>query len=145
VVHHMPLHGGLRAMADLVRSGGTLFVLSLANNHTPGDWLYSGLGQPFDRILKRRYGFWKHNAPIADPEHSWAGPGDRAGRPARRPLAASPAVALLAHLDQAVSDCDRAGKAHPDLDQGRSAVARRPAGYFDLGVRTRATIELQLS
>jgi hypothetical protein len=72
VVHHVPLADGLAALARLVRPGGTLFVLGLANNRTPGEWLYSGLGVPMHRLLRRRHGLWQHTAPVADPDHTWS-------------------------------------------------------------------------
>ncbi|MEP7021240.1 MAG: class I SAM-dependent methyltransferase [Pseudonocardiales bacterium] len=70
-IHHLDFVPALERMAALLRPGGTLSVVSLANNATVADWLISAAGVPTHRVLALRHGYWQHNAPIADPTMTW--------------------------------------------------------------------------
>ena len=65
-IHHLPFEPALRRMAQLVRPGGRLVVLSLAK-YTPLSWLLGATTIPAHRWSVRRRGFFQHPAPIAAP------------------------------------------------------------------------------
>ncbi len=69
-LHHMSVELGLRRLADLVRPGGWLVVVGVAQNSTPGDLVADGVGFFAHRVLGRRYGYWEHPAPVQEPTMS---------------------------------------------------------------------------
>ncbi|TDD72524.1 class I SAM-dependent methyltransferase [Actinomadura darangshiensis] len=81
-IHHMDFVKGMTAMRDALRPGGSLVVMSLANNKGLRDWAFSGLGVPAHRVHRlrnlRRAG--SPDAPIADPDMTWGEVRDEALR-----------------------------------------------------------------
>ncbi|MFC4050104.1 class I SAM-dependent methyltransferase [Actinomadura syzygii] len=81
-IHHMDFAKGLSAMRDAVAPGGTLVVISLANNKGARDWSYAVAGVPahhFHRLRNRRRA-GSPDAPVADPDMTWSEVRDEALR-----------------------------------------------------------------
>jgi SAM-dependent methyltransferase len=90
-LHHMDLAAALAKMASLVRPGGRVAVVGLADNQTPADWVVSAAGVPLHRWLTYTRGYGEPGAPLKDPGMSWA----EARTVARRVL---PGVRYRRHL-----------------------------------------------
>jgi SAM-dependent methyltransferase len=67
-IHHMDFAAALTKMADLVRPGGRLVVVSIADYDSRVDWALSGVANPGHRYRSWRYGFYDHPAPISGTE-----------------------------------------------------------------------------
>ncbi|GAA4623736.1 class I SAM-dependent methyltransferase [Actinoallomurus vinaceus] len=71
-IHHMDFERTLTRMAELLRPGGTLVVVSLARNRTPLDWVLSGAALPAVKVIDRVRGVGgPAGMPVMDPEMSW--------------------------------------------------------------------------
>src|ERR1700749_126312 len=55
-LHHMDFGEALVKMPRILRPGGRLAVVGLANNGSPADWVIGGAGLPADRYYKRTRG-----------------------------------------------------------------------------------------
>jgi SAM-dependent methyltransferase len=74
VIHHMAFEAAVTRMAGMLRPGGTLVIIGLADNAGPADLAVSGLGLPvswFHRLLKGGRGGPK-GMPIMDSHMTWA-------------------------------------------------------------------------
>jgi SAM-dependent methyltransferase len=65
-IHHMDFEAALAKMTALVRPGGRLVVVSIAEPTNRLDWALSGLAIPAHRYSLWRRGYWDHPAPIRD-------------------------------------------------------------------------------
>jgi SAM-dependent methyltransferase len=70
-IHHMDFDRALTKMASLVRPGGRLVVVSIADYSNRLDWALSGLAIPAHRYSAWRRGYWDHPAPVRDCELSY--------------------------------------------------------------------------
>ena len=70
-IHHLDFAAGLRRMATLLRPGGVLVVVGLANNGSLADRVISLAGVPTHQVLRLRHGYWAHGSPLADPDLTW--------------------------------------------------------------------------
>lgn len=72
-IHHLPeLEAVLRRLADLTSPGGTLVVIGLARETTPGDRLRSLVGVVQHQWFSRTRSYWEHTAPtVWPPPHSF--------------------------------------------------------------------------
>lgn len=64
-IHHMDFAAALAKMARLVRPGGRLVVVSIADYGSRLDWAVSGVGIPGHWLRSHLGGFYDHPAPIA--------------------------------------------------------------------------------
>ena len=71
-LHHMDFGEALVKMTRILRPGGRLAVVGLANNGSPADWVIGAAGLPADRYYKRTRGEGHPGAPIMDPDMTWA-------------------------------------------------------------------------
>jgi ubiquinone/menaquinone biosynthesis C-methylase UbiE len=71
-LHHMDFGAALGKMARLLRPGGRLAVVGLANNGSAADWVIGAAGLPADRYYKRTRGEGHPGAPIMEPDMTWA-------------------------------------------------------------------------
>jgi ubiquinone/menaquinone biosynthesis C-methylase UbiE len=71
-LHHMDFGEALVKMTRILRPGGRLAVVGLANNGSPADWVIGGAGLPADRYYKRTRGEGHPGAPIMEPDMTWA-------------------------------------------------------------------------
>jgi SAM-dependent methyltransferase len=73
VVHHMDFEEAIRGMVRLLTPGGRLVIIGLANNSTPLDWIFSGVGVPASRFQALRQGGKQDpvDMPIQDPGMAW--------------------------------------------------------------------------
>jgi ubiquinone/menaquinone biosynthesis C-methylase UbiE len=71
-LHHMDFGGALVKMARILRPGGRLAVVGLANNGSPADWIIGAAGVPANLYFKRTRGESNPGAPIMDPDMTWA-------------------------------------------------------------------------
>jgi hypothetical protein len=62
----------LAKMARILRPGGRLAVVGLANNGSPADWVIGGAGLPANLYYKRTKGEGNPGSPIMDPDMSWS-------------------------------------------------------------------------
>jgi SAM-dependent methyltransferase len=90
-VHHGPTTGGLRALADLVRPGGTLAVVGLARTRTPRDMAWDAAGFAMSQMLRRRRTTHETSAPRVWP------PPDSYGAVARAARVVLPGVTYRRH------------------------------------------------
>jgi SAM-dependent methyltransferase len=90
-VHHVPTTAGLRALADLVRPGGTLAVVGLARTRTPRDVVWDTAGLAAHQVLRRRRTEHETSAPKVWP------PPDTYGAVARAARVALPGVVYRRH------------------------------------------------
>jgi ubiquinone/menaquinone biosynthesis C-methylase UbiE len=71
-LHHMDFAVALRAMARALRPGGRLAVVGLAANGGPADYLIGAPGVPVNMIYRTVRGHGGSDAPVKDPEMTWA-------------------------------------------------------------------------
>jgi 16S rRNA G1207 methylase RsmC len=71
-LHHLPLEAGLTRLRELTAPGGTLIVVGLALESTPGDYLLSAVSVLPNRILRAARGFHRHGSPTADPQETYS-------------------------------------------------------------------------
>ena len=71
-LHHMDFGAALAKMAWMLRPGGRLAVVGLANNGSPADWVIDAAGLPVNLYFKRTRGETNPGAPIRDPDMTWA-------------------------------------------------------------------------
>jgi ubiquinone/menaquinone biosynthesis C-methylase UbiE len=71
-LHHMDLGAALDKMARILRPGGRLAVVGLANNGSPADWIIGAAGIPANTWYKRTRGEGNPGAPIMEPEITWS-------------------------------------------------------------------------
>ena len=90
-LHHMDFGAALAKMALLLRPGGRLAVIGLADEGSPADWLIGAAGIPANLYYRRTRGEGNPGAPIKDPGMTWA----QARNAARRAL---PGVRYRRHL-----------------------------------------------
>jgi ubiquinone/menaquinone biosynthesis C-methylase UbiE len=71
-LHHMDFAAALAKMARILRPGGRLAVVGLADNGSPADWIIAAAAFPAVRYYKltRREG--TSGAPVMDPDVTWA-------------------------------------------------------------------------
>ena len=79
-LHHMDFGGALGKLARILRPGGRLAVVGLANNGSPADWVIDGVGMPVNWYYRRTRGERNPGAPIMDPDMTWAEVRATAGR-----------------------------------------------------------------
>jgi ubiquinone/menaquinone biosynthesis C-methylase UbiE len=70
-LHHMHFAAALTKMARVLRPGGRLAVIGLANEGSPADWLIGAAGIPANLYYKRTRGEGESGAPIMDPDMTW--------------------------------------------------------------------------
>jgi ubiquinone/menaquinone biosynthesis C-methylase UbiE len=70
-LHHMDFGEALVKMTRILRPGGRLAVVGLANNGSPADWVIGGAGLPADSYYKRTRGEGHPGAPIMEPDMTW--------------------------------------------------------------------------
>ncbi|GAA4237745.1 class I SAM-dependent methyltransferase [Actinomadura meridiana] len=72
-IHHMDFVKGMTAMRDAVRPGGSLVVISLANNGNLRDWALAAAAVPAHHVhrLRNRRRAGNPGAPITDPRMTW--------------------------------------------------------------------------
>jgi SAM-dependent methyltransferase len=90
-LHHMDFAAALAKMARIVRPGGRLAVIGIADDGSPADWIISGAGIPVARYYRAMRGKGGSGAPVMDPGMTWA----QARETARRLL---PGVRYRRHL-----------------------------------------------
>ncbi|WP_045824349.1 class I SAM-dependent methyltransferase [Williamsia herbipolensis] len=66
-LHHMDARRGLGRLAELVRPGGTLVVVSCARSEFPRDLLMEGVSFLAAHIQIRRHTLWDHGSPVVWP------------------------------------------------------------------------------
>ncbi|MGU3292833.1 class I SAM-dependent methyltransferase [Williamsia sp. M5A3_1d] len=66
-LHHMDAERGLMRLAELVRPGGTLVVVSCARSEFPRDLLMEGISFVTAHIQIRRHTMWDHESPVVWP------------------------------------------------------------------------------
>jgi ubiquinone/menaquinone biosynthesis C-methylase UbiE len=71
-LHHMDFAAALAKMARILRPGGRLAVVGLADHGSPADWIMDAAGTPANYYyrLTRREG--SSGAPVMDPDMTWA-------------------------------------------------------------------------
>jgi 2-polyprenyl-3-methyl-5-hydroxy-6-metoxy-1,4-benzoquinol methylase len=90
-VHHVPTTAALRALADLVRPGGTLVVVGLARTRSPRDAAWDAAGFAANQVLRRRRARHETSAPKVWP------PPDTYGAVARTARVVLPGVTYRRH------------------------------------------------
>jgi SAM-dependent methyltransferase len=90
-LHHMDFAAALAKLAALLRPGGRLAVVGIAQNRSPAEWLIGGACLPFDWYYKLTRGEGNPGAPIMEPDMSWS----QVRATARRVL---PGVSYRRHL-----------------------------------------------
>jgi SAM-dependent methyltransferase len=70
-LHHGDTATGLRRLRELVRPGGTLVVIGLARTE-PRAWPADVAGMVAHRVLRRRFGFHEHAAPVRPPTERYS-------------------------------------------------------------------------
>jgi ubiquinone/menaquinone biosynthesis C-methylase UbiE len=79
-LHHMDFAAALAKMARILRPGGRLAVVGLADNGSATDWIAGGAGIPaniYYRVTRRE---GNSGAPILDPDMTWAQARETAAR-----------------------------------------------------------------
>ena len=71
-LHHMDFGEALVKMTRILRPGGRLAVVGLANNGSAADWVIGAAGLPADHYYKRTKGEGHPGAPIMEPDMTWA-------------------------------------------------------------------------
>jgi SAM-dependent methyltransferase len=71
VIHHMPLEVVLGRMSALLRQGGVLAVVGLAQNRSFIDHAVSGASVPVARVFRMGKGWWSSPALRIDPDVSY--------------------------------------------------------------------------
>ena len=71
-LHHMDFGDALLKMARILRPGGRLAVVGLANNGSPADWVIGAAGLPANRYYRWTKGEGHPGAPIMEPDMTWA-------------------------------------------------------------------------
>jgi SAM-dependent methyltransferase len=67
-VHHLPdPEQAFRRFAELTAPGGRVLTIGLARSTRPVDGLFDLAGMAQHAVLRRRYGFWEHSAPMVWP------------------------------------------------------------------------------
>jgi ubiquinone/menaquinone biosynthesis C-methylase UbiE len=90
-LHHMDFEAALAKMATILRPGGRLAVVGLADNGSPADWIISVAGIPVVLSYRAIRGKGSAGAPVMDADMTWA----QARETARRVL---PGVRYRRHL-----------------------------------------------
>lgn len=72
VIHHMPLDTALLRLASLLKAGGVLAVVGLAENKSAADYAMSAASVPVSRLIRLRRGWWNSAAPRFEPNMSFA-------------------------------------------------------------------------
>jgi hypothetical protein len=68
----MDFGDALVKLARVLRPGGRLAVVGLANNGSPADWVIGAAGLPANRYYQRTRGEGHPGAPIMEPDMTWA-------------------------------------------------------------------------
>jgi ubiquinone/menaquinone biosynthesis C-methylase UbiE len=71
-LHHMDFGDALVKMARILRPGGRLAVVGLANNGSPADWVIGAAGLPANCYYRWTRGEGHPGAPIMEPDMTWA-------------------------------------------------------------------------
>jgi ubiquinone/menaquinone biosynthesis C-methylase UbiE len=71
-LHHMDFAAALAKMARILRPGGRLVVVGLADNGSPADWVIGAAGIPADRYYKLVRAHGSSGAPVMAPGMTWA-------------------------------------------------------------------------
>jgi SAM-dependent methyltransferase len=71
-LHHMDFAAALTKMARILRPGGRLAVVGLADDRSPADWVVSAAGIPVNGYYKLTRGEGSSGAPVLAPGMSWA-------------------------------------------------------------------------
>ena len=71
-LHHMDFGAALVKMARMLRPGGRLAVVGLADNGSPADWAIGAAGIPANLWYKRTRGEGDPGAPVLAPDMTWA-------------------------------------------------------------------------
>jgi len=71
-LHHMDFAAALAKMARVLRPGGRLAVVGLADNGSLTDWVIGAAGIPADRYYKLTRGEGSAGAPVKAPGQTWA-------------------------------------------------------------------------
>ena len=66
-LHHIDTAEALQRIRSLLRPGGTLAIIGVAQSRIPQDLFYNIGGIVASRILKMKHAFWHHPAPIVWP------------------------------------------------------------------------------
>ncbi|WP_242903277.1 class I SAM-dependent methyltransferase [Actinomadura terrae] len=71
-IHHMDFEAALTRMRELLRPGGTLVVVGLARERSPGEWATAVAAAPAVRVIKvLRRAHGPEGMPVADPQMSY--------------------------------------------------------------------------
>jgi SAM-dependent methyltransferase len=65
-LHHLPLASGLESLRDRVSPGGTLIVVGLARENTPGGIALGVITITASKIVRLWRGWYEHGAPMMD-------------------------------------------------------------------------------
>ena len=71
-LHHMDFHAALAKMASILRPGGRLAVVGLADHGSPADWIVDTVGIPVNIYYKITRSEGSAGAPVTDPGMTWA-------------------------------------------------------------------------
>jgi ubiquinone/menaquinone biosynthesis C-methylase UbiE len=71
-LHHMDFGEALVKLARILRPGGRLAVIGIANNGSPADWVIDAAGIPAHLYHKRARGAADPDVPILEPDMTWA-------------------------------------------------------------------------
>jgi ubiquinone/menaquinone biosynthesis C-methylase UbiE len=70
-LHHMDFAAALAKMARILRPGGRLAVVGLADNGSAADWIIGAAGLSADRYYKLVRGHGSSGAPVMAPAMTW--------------------------------------------------------------------------
>jgi 2-polyprenyl-3-methyl-5-hydroxy-6-metoxy-1,4-benzoquinol methylase len=71
-LHHMPVREALGRMRILLRPGGTLALVEIAQSRLPRDIVYEGMGAVAHRLHKITKEHRQHPSPVLEPTMSYA-------------------------------------------------------------------------
>jgi SAM-dependent methyltransferase len=71
-LHHMDFAAALTRLAAIIRPGGRLAVVGLANDASPADLIAAAAGLPLEWYCKLTKNQGNSGAPIMDPDMSWS-------------------------------------------------------------------------
>ncbi|MFP5020328.1 class I SAM-dependent methyltransferase [Pseudonocardia phyllosphaerae] len=73
-VHHLPhVEQAFRRFAELAAPGGVVVNVGLARSGGPVDRMFDIAGMAQHAVLRRRYGWWEHSAPMVwPPAHTYS-------------------------------------------------------------------------
>jgi ubiquinone/menaquinone biosynthesis C-methylase UbiE len=71
-LHHMDFAAALAKMARILRPGGRLAVVGLADHGSPADWIMDAAGTPANYYYRLTRHAGTSGAPVMDPDMTWA-------------------------------------------------------------------------